>query len=263
MLYEGELLGLLVAASRRADAFSEKDVNVLFAIASQLSPVLKNALLLEQLRATASDLESAYHYTMTVLASLSEARDPYTGKHLQRIRTCSETLATELGLTPQQSREVGLASLLHDLGKVHLPDSILAKRGPLTAEEWKVIKVHPLVGEEILGPSPLFNTARQIARWHHERWDGSGYPDGLREEDIPLAARIVSVADSFDALISERPYKQAWPVGRAVAEIIGRRGREYCPSVVDAFERLHRSGKLQRLAQITGQEPLAGARKAA
>jgi len=263
MLYEDELLGLLVAASRRADAFSEKDVNVLFAIASQLAPVLKNALLLEQLRAAASDLESAYHYTVTVLANVAEARDPYTGNHLRRIRTCSEALATELGLGPQHAREIGLASLLHDLGKVHLPDSVLAKRGALTTEEWKVIKVHPLVGEDILGPSPLFKTAREIARWHHERWDGSGYPDGLSGANIPLPARIVAVADSFDALISERPYKKAWPLNDAVAEIIARRGQQYCPSVVDAFERLRRSGGLRALAQTAAPEPLPDTSKAA
>ncbi len=263
MLYEEELLGMLVAASKRANAFSAKDVNVLFAIASQLAPVLKNAMLLEQLRAVASDLEGAYHYTMTVLANVAEARDPYTGNHLHRIRACSEALAVELGLSPEESHEIGLASLLHDLGKVHMPDRILAKRGALSADEWRSVERHPLVGEEILGPSPLFKTAREIARWHHERWDGSGYPDGLRGNDIPVAARIVAVADSFDALISERPYKDAWPLEQAAAEIITHRSTRYCPSVVDAFHRLYRSGKLQELAGAGDEEPRPDSQKAA
>jgi PAS domain S-box-containing protein len=193
----------------------------------------------------------AYESIVLLLATAAEARDPYTEDHLYRIRGFAEAIAAELGLPPDEIREIGLSSFLHDLGKMRVPDSILTKPGPLSAAEWKIMKQHPLWGEELLSAHPWLETARQIARWHHERWDGAGYPDGLRAEQIPLGAAIVTVADALDAMISDRPYKGAWPQQQAVREIRAHKGRQFSPSVVEAFNRALRKGEIKRVTDAT------------
>jgi len=196
----------------------------------------------------AEEKQKAFEDTVTLLAVAAEARDPYTENHLLRIRGYSEAIAFELGLSPQETRETGLASLLHDIGKMQVPDSILTKPGPLTAEEWEIIKQHPKWGEDLLSLHPSFESARQIARWHHENWDGTGYPDGLRGEEIPIGAAVTAVADSFDAMTTERPYKGPWPPRRAIKEIRQNKGLRYSPKVVEAFERALRKGEIKRIA---------------
>jgi PAS domain S-box-containing protein len=194
------------------------------------------------------DKQTAFENTVMLLAVAAEARDPYTENHLLRIRGYSEAIASELGLSPREAREIGLASLLHDIGKIRVPDSILTKPGPLTAEEWGIIKQHPIWGEDLLPLHPSFESARQIARWHHENWDGTGYPDGLRGEEIPIGAAVTAVADGFDAMTTERPYKGAWPPGRAIREIRQNKGLRYSPKVVEAFERALRQGEIKKVA---------------
>jgi PAS domain S-box-containing protein len=198
------------------------------------------------------DKRKAYESIVMLLAVGAEARDPYTEHHLPRIRGFAEAIAAELGLPPAEVREIGLCSLLHDLGKMRVPDSILTKPGPLSQAEWKIMKQHPAWGEELLSTHPWLETARQIARWHHERWDGTGYPDGLRGQQIPLGAAIVTVADSLDAMTSDRPYKKAWPPSRATREIRAQKGRHYSPDVVEAFNRALRKGEI---GKITSGDP--------
>src|SRR3954451_19624412 len=144
------------------------------------------------------------------LARAAEAKDHSTGDHVVRVGEIASSLALRSGMSPTEAEDVGFAAMLHDVGKLHLPDSILQKPGALTAEEWEIVKQHTIWGERILGSSAGFELARRIARWHHENFDGTGYPDQLRGASIPLAARIVRVADVFDALASARPYKEAW-----------------------------------------------------
>lgn len=194
--------------------------------------------------------QRAYERTTLLLAMAAEARDPYTEHHLFRIRGYSEAIALQMELSPEAAKEIGLASLLHDLGKTRIPDAILTKPGPLTPDEWQIMRRHPVWGEELLPDSPWFTTARQIARYHHENWDGSGYPDGLKAETIPLAAAIVAVADGFDAMTSKRPYKGAWPPARAMRELKAATGRRYCPEVVEAFERAVAEGAIARIASV-------------
>jgi HD-GYP domain-containing protein (c-di-GMP phosphodiesterase class II) len=193
------------------------------------------------------DKRKAYESIVMLLATGAEARDPYTEHHLPRIRGIAEAMAAELGLPPSEIREIGLCSLLHDLGKMRVPDSILIKPGPLSQAEWKIMRQHPAWGEELLSTHPWLGTARQIARWHHESWDGTGYPDGLRGEEIPLCAAIVAVADGFDAMASDRPYKKAWPPRQAIVEIRAQKGRQYSPDVVEAFNRALRKGEIARI----------------
>jgi HD-GYP domain-containing protein (c-di-GMP phosphodiesterase class II) len=130
---------------------------------------------------------------------------------------------------PDVRKAVNLGSLLHDVGKIGIADSILLKPGPLTEEEWEIMRTHPTIGERMLKDVDFLAPALQVVRWHHERWDGKGYPDGLREDQIPLAARIVSVCDAFDAMTSDRPYRPALPTEAAINELIGAAGTQLDP----------------------------------
>jgi putative two-component system response regulator len=132
---------------------------------------------------------------------------------------------------------IGFFSMMHDIGKIHIPDSILKKEGPLNPEQWEIMKSHCTAGEKILGKKHFYRLAREIARSHHERWDGSGYPDGLKGDSIPLSARVVTVADVFDALTHVRPYKQAWPEERAMDEMKRLSGKVFDPAIMGIFLR--------------------------
>jgi len=200
-----------------------------------------------ELRKRREHLEQQTRQTLTMLATIVEARDTDAGQHLQHIRRYSLALALRLGLEPKAAREVAYAAMIHDVGKAQVPDAILKKPGPLTPDERREIEQHTRWGDALLAESDEFTAARQVARWHHERWDGTGYPDGLAGEDIPLAARIVAVADVYDALISERPYKHAWPPEEAIAEIMRLRGEHLDPDIVDAFVHLYDTNVLRDL----------------
>jgi HD-GYP domain-containing protein (c-di-GMP phosphodiesterase class II) len=166
-----------------------------------------------------------------MLARASETKDSSTGDHVVRVGDLAAQLADRAGLTGAEASDLRFAAMLHDVGKLHVPDSILQKPGPLSADEWEIVKNHTVWGERILGSSDAFELARRVARWHHENFDGSGYPDGLCGSDIPLAARIVRVADVFDALANERAYKQAWDTGRVLDEFRAGAGTRYDPDL--------------------------------
>jgi putative two-component system response regulator len=195
-----------------------------------------NETLAAQVRMRTLELEEARNEVIERLAVAAEYRDA-TGAHIQRVGKLSADLAAALDLTEGEVQLVAAAAPLHDVGKIGVSDQILLKPGKLTATEFELVKVHSRIGAQILAGEhyPLLAMARRIALTHHERWDGSGYPDGLSGEGIPLEGRIVAVADVFDALLSERPYKQAWSFEEAIAEIKAQRGRQFDPDVVDAF----------------------------
>lgn len=191
------------------------------------------------------ELHEANMEAITMLAIASEARDSDTGQHVQRIRRYAERLAEEAGLGGEESRRIGYSAILHDVGKMHIPDDILKKPGKLTEDERKVMQRHTTVGESILSTKPFFEMSRRIARAHHENWDGTGYPDGLKGEAIDLAARIVHVVDVYDALSMKRVYKEAWTMEQSVGAIMEGAGTQFDPALVEAFGRLHRRGGLQ------------------
>lgn len=171
------------------------------------------------------------------LARAIEYRDGDTGEHVSRVAQISEIIAEGVGLGPQRCRMIYLAAPLHDIGKIAIADAILSKPGKLTPEEMARMREHVTIGARILenGDSELIRTAELIAQSHHEKWDGTGYPDRLSGEDIAIEARIVALADVFDALCSERPYKPAWPLDRAYAEIVNCSGTHFDPGCVTAF----------------------------
>jgi HD-GYP domain-containing protein (c-di-GMP phosphodiesterase class II) len=189
----------------------------------------------EGVRRLYHQLQRAICQSLLGLANALEAKDPYTRGHSQRVGAWSRRLAAALGLPADQVDSVTQAGLLHDLGKIGVPEAILRKRGGLDHDEWALLRKHPLIGAQIVAPFEFFAASALVIRHHHERWDGSGYPDGLSGRAIPLGARIVAVADVFDALIFERPYGAALARDAAVAYLAGEAGRTLDADVVHAL----------------------------
>ncbi len=188
------------------------------------------------------ELEQAQLAAIQMLSRAGEYKDNETGTHVIRMSYFSKVLAQTLGWTQREQQLIFQASPMHDIGKIGIPDAIIRKPGQLDREEWEAIKGHPEIGAQIiksqfydLSQSQLFKMAERIAISHHEKWDGSGYPKGLKGEDIPIEGRIVAIADVFDALTSQRPYKEAWPVDRAIELLKSESGKHFDPKLVDAF----------------------------
>jgi putative two-component system response regulator len=216
-------------------------VEVLLRVTNLLKIRLQNAILEQQVRERTQGLEEAQHETLRRLALAAEYRDDDTGVHTRRVGSLAGQLGRSLGLGQKQALLLEQAAPLHDVGKIGIPDSILLKPGKLTPEEFEVIKSHTIIGAQILSgsSSPWLQLAEHIALTHHEKWDGTGYPRGLSGIDIPIEGRIVAVVDVFDALTHDRPYKKAWPLEEALAEIQRQSGRQFDPEVVEAFVQLH------------------------
>lgn len=208
--------------------------------------------LFDRVHRSAAELGLAHEETLTALASSLELREPYTGGHSRRVRDYSLALADEMGLTGDDFR-TGLArgALLHDIGKIGIPDRILLKQGPLDADEWPQMRKHPDLGADLIGDIPFLSRARDLVRAHQERYDGNGYPRGLSGESIPVEARIFAVADAFDALTTDRPYRRAATWDSAARRIAEERGSQFDPEVVDAFLRVPFE-EWSRVASATG-----------
>lgn len=188
-----------------------------------------------ELRHALDQLDDAYLSTMKTLAFLVEAKDVGTRMHLDRTSQYGMALARLVAPDLAERPDLEWGFLLHDIGKIGISERILNKAGPLTPSEWSVMKTHPLIGAQVVAPMAFLGRASDVIRSHHERWDGRGYPRGLRGEEIPLAARIFSVVDAFDAMTSDRPYRRALPVTDAVDEISSSSGAQFDPDVVEAF----------------------------
>jgi HD-GYP domain-containing protein (c-di-GMP phosphodiesterase class II) len=192
-------------------------------------------------------LDDSYMTTVRALASALELRDDQTGRHAERVTEIALRLAQEVAPELAAEREVEFGFLLHDLGKIGIRDSILLKPGPLTAAEMEEMRYHPVLGERIVAGIPfLSGVARQVVAAHHERWDGTGYPRRLAGDRIPLAARIFSLADAFDAMTSDRPYRAALPLEVVVAEVEHAAGGQFDPELAEVF--LSLAPKLQHAA---------------
>ncbi|WP_446010787.1 HD domain-containing phosphohydrolase [Candidatus Electrothrix sp.] len=188
------------------------------------------------------ELKEANQESLYMLAMAAEFKDQETGDHLHRISEYTRLLALDMGMKEEEARSCAQASILHDIGKLGIPDAILQKPGDLTEEELAVMRTHTTLGKRILERHQWFQLASEIALNHHERWDGSGYPGGLKGDDIPLAARIVSVADVYDALYHKRSYKEAWAPELCLAHLQENAGTQFDPAVVAAFVRLAERG---------------------
>jgi putative nucleotidyltransferase with HDIG domain len=183
-------------------------------------------------------LENNYRMTLKALAAALETRDAETHGHSERVVRFSLRLGREMGLAPDQMRSLEFGALLHDIGKIGVPDAILRKPGPLTEDEWSRMREHPVLGGKILRGIEFLEGAGRVVSEHHEKWDGSGYPRGLRGSQIDIKARIFAVADAFDAVVSTRVYRNAKPYEVALAELKRHAGQQFDPEVVEAFERI-------------------------
>ena len=199
----------------------------------------QNQMLEAKVRERTRELEGAQFEIIERLAKAAEFRDDNTGQHTERVGQMAALIAKQAGMPEGQVTLIRRAAPLHDVGKIGIPDTILLKLGKLTADEFTVVKTHTTIGARILSGSrfPILRLAEEIAFSHHERWDGDGYA-GIPRESIPLAGRIVAIADVFDALTQRRPYKEAWPIEQAIAEIEQQRGHQFDPTLVDAFLRI-------------------------
>jgi putative nucleotidyltransferase with HDIG domain len=240
----------LVAAKRRYENHLEELVD-------QRTGELDRAL---------DSLESAYRSTLRALTSALETRDAETHGHSERVVTFSLRLGREYGLTSAEMKALEFGSLLHDIGKIGVPDAILRKPAKLTDEEWVKMREHPTHGQQILRGIKFLEGAAKVVAQHHEKWDGSGYPLGLKTEEIDICARIFSVADAFDAITSDRVYRQGRPYEAAAGELNEWSGRQFDPKVVEAFHRVPkedwdelRRRSLEREAPEPEWQPLAPA----
>lgn len=203
-----------------------------------------------ELSETYNKLRAANMQTVQALAETIEAKDQYTQGHCERVRSLAVRLAQELKLPADQIEPLEFAALLHDIGKIGIPERILNKVGPLDPEEIEVIKMHPLIGAQILSIVEFFAPAINGVRHHHERWDGMGYPDGVAGEDIDPLARIITLADTFDAMAQSRPYRKALPLDAVLEEIRAESGKQFAPDVVDAFFRAKLYAEYFNLSRI-------------
>jgi ribonuclease P protein subunit RPR2 len=190
----------------------------------------------KQERVRAQELRRSYMATVRALSNAVEARDAYTGKHAERVAAYGLELARATGLDVAGSPQIEFGFLLHDVGKVGVPDAILFKSSALTEEEYALVRRHPVIGSEILRDVDFLGDGKLVVRHHHERWNGTGYPDCLSGEAIPIAARVFAVADALDALTTDRPYRPASPFRTARDEIRKGRGTQFDPAVVDAYD---------------------------
>lgn len=202
----------------------------------------------KQERARRQELQRSYVATVRALANAVEARDAYTGKHAERVAAYALAIARAGGMSIADDPQTEFGFLLHDVGKVAVPDAILFKPEPLDSPERDVMERHAEIGWQILRDIDFLGDAKLVVRHHHERWDGRGYPDGLAGEDIPLAARVFSVADTFDALTTDRPYRPGMEIGVAREIIADASGTQFDPRVVDAFAAVS-DGDLRRIAE--------------
>jgi PAS domain S-box-containing protein/putative nucleotidyltransferase with HDIG domain len=204
-------------------------------LASQASVAIDHATLFDQIRRGNDELRLAYDITLEGWSRALDLRDKETEGHTQRVAEMTERLTREIGMSEEDVQHARRGALLHDIGKMGIPDSILHKPGPLDEEEWRVMRLHPVYAFELLSPIPFLRPALDIPHAHHERWDGTGYPRGLKGEEIPVAARVFAVVDVWDALRSDRPYRPAWPAERALHYLRSETGSHFDSRMVDLF----------------------------
>ena len=228
---DGHTWGVLNLEEVEAYAFDEGDGTLMRTVANQLGVALHRIRIYEE-------LEHALVTTLTVLGAAMEARDAYTALHEEAVAELAVQIAAELGLAPVDQRAIRYAALTHDLGKLAVPNEILHKPGPLDDAEWAIMRRHTIVGAEMLARIPFFGEVHRLVRGHHERWDGGGYPDGLRAEEIPVGARILCVCDSFNAMTTTRPYRPAMTQEAALQELRRCSGTQFDARVVEATERV-------------------------
>jgi len=228
VLVDGAVWGVLNIEATEPGALTESDAVLVETVATSFGAAVHRARLV-------ADLEGAFTTALAALTSTLEAKDDYTACHGEDVAELAERVARRMSLPAAQVRDVRYAAMLHDIGKVAVPSEILLKPGPLTDEEWVAMRSHAAVGGELVGRIDAFAHLAPAVRASHERWDGAGYPDGLAGEAIPLAARITAACDTYDAIVTDRPYRPARSPREACAELARVAGSQLDPAVVAAL----------------------------
>jgi putative nucleotidyltransferase with HDIG domain len=235
LIAKGQVKGVLEVFLRTACSIDPDHLEFLEALGGQAAIAIDNSSLFEQLQDSNTELSIAYDATLEGWAKALEMRDRETVGHAHRVIEMTLAIADRIGLQGEMLQHIRRGALLHDIGKMSVPDSILLKPGPLTPQEWEVMRQHPVHAYEMLKNIEYLAQALEIPYCHHERWDGSGYPRGLKGRDIPISARIFALVDVWDALTSDRPYRPAWSARKALEYIQRESGRHFDPQVVNAF----------------------------
>jgi HD-GYP domain-containing protein (c-di-GMP phosphodiesterase class II) len=235
LIARGKVKGVLEMFKTTSVERDEEWFQFMNTIAEQVAIAIDNSLILEDLRRSNLELTLAYDTTLEGWAKALEMRDKETEGHSRRVTRLTLDIARSLGMEGEELIHVRRGTILHDIGKMGIADSILLKEGPLTEEEWEIMRQHPIYAYNLLSTIPFLKPALDIPYCHHEKWDGSGYPRGINGEQIPIAARIFSLVDVWDALISDRPYRKAWPEEKVISYIREQSGKHFDPSLVDIF----------------------------
>ena len=227
---KGNILGVFQAVNKLKGSFSGEDVELFTLLGGYASSAIENSIL-------QAKIKDAYREAVMRLSHAAEYKDPETYNHIVRVGLFARLMAERLGLEKEVRDSIMLAAPMHDIGKIGIPDAILLKKGKLNDWEWDVMKKHTIIGYEILkdSSSELLQMAALVALDHHERWDGTGYPNGKKGEEISLWGRITSVADVFDALLSKRPYKEPWSLERTVEHMNSMKGKQFDPQLIELF----------------------------
>ncbi len=245
MIARRQVQGILELLSHARDRFTEEDSRLLSSIGSVAALAIQNQYLKDDVDQAGRELAKTYESTIEAWRRALELRDQVTEGHTSRVAEMTVRLGAWLGVDRHELVFLRFGAVLHDIGKIGIPDSVLLKPGPLEGSELGIMRKHPEFAFEMLSGMPNFGPVLEIPYYHHERWDGTGYPKGLEREQIPLSARIFAVIDVWDALCSDRPYRQAWPEQQAVTYIQDQSGKHFDPHVVEAFLALVITSKYQ------------------
>ncbi len=237
---QNKVIGVLNVNNKEwRQKFDEKDLRLLTILADQSAMTVENVELYKHMQDT-------YLGTIQTLARAIDAKDPYTRGHSDRVTRYAVKIAKEMNLSESTIRNIEYSALIHDIGKIGIREAILTKKGKLSGTEYEIVKMHPLIGESIITPVKFLNGIAPLILYHHERFNGKGYLEGLRGEAIPLGARIISVADAFDAMTSDRPYRKALTKEEARKELEKESGKRFDPQVIKAFLRLLDRGEMEK-----------------
>ena len=238
VLMKARVSGILAVGEKvSGQEFQSADIEMLKALSESAGIAIENARLFK-------DLQEAYVSTVRLLVSRIEEKDPYTHGHTERVAQYSVAIAKELGFTPEEVQRIQFGAFLHDIGKVHTQSEVLLKPGALTEEEWMMVKAHPVRGAEMIKGVKFLERVTDMVRHHHERVDGRGYPDGLKGEQISVGAKIVNVADAFDAMTTDRPYRAGLTVEQAMSQLTEKAGTQFAAEIVQVFVPAIREGRI-------------------
>jgi len=238
LICKGQLKGILEVFCRSPLETNPEWLDFLNGLANQAAVAIDNASMLEELRSANLEMLQSYNATIQGWSAALEMRDLETEGHSQRVTKMTLEIACAMGIQGTELEHIRRGALLHDIGKMGIPDHILHKPGELTPEEWAIMRKHPSYAQDLLSFAPFLKPALDIPFFHHERWDGNGYPNGLKGESIPLSARIFAVVDVWDALLSDRPYRKAWPKEKVTEYLRQKSGSQFDPQVVEVFLKL-------------------------